>query len=560
MTTDQIEGPSWDLSGEYSGVDDALIDKDLALASDFMEQMQAINDQFGDGDVEQAQRLYRLRDQVDRVISNIAVFARCRLSVNSTDAGARALLGRLAQYQKRYAVLSEPLLQFLDSTDEGTIAEFMNAEDLAACAFELSHRRARRHTSLGLEKEQLIKGLAQDGLHAWNQLYGQISGTLVCPVDANGDSQSLGLAQASSLLLSADDAQRKAAWNGINAGWSVHEEACAAVINAISGWRLELCGQRSGTKKEHYLDQPVHMSRISRETLDTLMAVTAQYRPLAQRAAKLQARAYGKSHFGPWDLRAPAPSVSDAPVAPIPYSKALSQIADAYSEVDPSMGDFVRMMDANGWVEGTVGPNKRPGAYCTGFRKSNTPRVYMTYSGGASNVITLAHELGHAYHSWVMRDLPESQKTYGMSLAETASTFGETLVRDALLRQSTSLQARLDMVWAEMRAITGFMLNIPARFTFEQNLYEGRSARPFRPDELKQMMSDAWGQWYGDVLAEPDPMFWASKLHFHMSYISFYNFPYLFGYLFSLGVYDRRAMFGNASSRPMWLCSETRAA
>ena len=168
----------------------------------------------------------------------------------------------------------------------------------------------------------------------------------------------------------------------------------------------------------------------------------------------------------------------------------------------------------------------------------------MTYSGGSSNVITLAHELGHAYHSWVMRDLPDSQKDYGMSLAETASTFGETLVRDALLRQSKSLQARLDMVWAEMRAMTSFMLNIPARFTFEKNLCEGRKTRPFRPAELKTMMSDAWSTWYGDALSEPDPMFWASKLHFHMSYISFYNFPYLFGYLFSLGVYARRETLG----------------
>ena len=126
----------------------------------------------------------------------------------------------------------------------------------------------------------------------------------------------------------------------VNAGWTVHEESCAAVINAISGWRQEMRTQRSGEKTEHFLDQPVHMSRISRETLETLISVTEKYRPLAQRAAKLQARAYGKTHFAPWDVRAPAPSISAAPVPPIPYADALSQIADAYGEVDPSMGDF----------------------------------------------------------------------------------------------------------------------------------------------------------------------------------------------------------------------------
>jgi len=160
-------------------------------------------------------------------------------------------------------------------------------------------------------------------------------------------------------------------------------------------------------------------------------------------------------------------------------------------------------------------------------------------------VITLAHELGHAYHSWVMRDLPESQLSYGMSLAETASTFGETLVRDAMLNQADSLQTRMDVIWEDMTALIAFVLNIPTRYEFERKFYEARAERPLQPAELKSMMSEAWQHWYGDALSEPDPMFWASKLHFYISGLSFYNFPYLFGYLFSLGVYASREKFGD---------------
>ena len=170
----------------------------------------------------------------------------------------------------------------------------------------------------------------------------------------------------------------------------------------------------------------------------------------------------------------------------------------------------------------------------------------MTYTGAASQVITLAHELGHAYHSWVMRDLPLNQTGYGMSLAETASTFGETLVRDRLLQTSSSPQEKLDMLWAEMSAFTGFTLNIPVRFSFEKRFYEARSQRAMRPSELNELMSSAWQEWYGDALSEPDPGFWMSKLHFSMSYLSFYNFPYLFGYLFSLGVYYKREEMGDS--------------
>ena len=169
----------------------------------------------------------------------------------------------------------------------------------------------------------------------------------------------------------------------------------------------------------------------------------------------------------------------------------------------------------------------------------------MTYTGGASDVITLAHELGHAYHSWVMRDLPDCQRRYGMSLAETASTFGEAIVRDALIGRAGSPAEELAIVWEEASALVAFILNIPARFDFEKGFCEARAERPLRPAELNDMMSAAWGKWYGDSLAEPDPLFWASKLHFYISGLSFYNFPYLFGYLFSLGVYARRDELGD---------------
>jgi oligoendopeptidase F len=131
-----------------------------------------------------------------------------------------------------------------------------------------------------------------------------------------------------------------------------------------------------------------------------------------------------------------------------------------------------------------------------------------------------------------------------MSLAETASTFGETVVRQALVDRAETASEKLEIVWEEMAALVAFVLNIPTRFEFETRFYDARADRPLRPAELKALMSDAWTSWYGDVLEQPDPMFWASKLHFYISGLSFYNFPYLFGYLFSLGVYAQKEKNG----------------
>ncbi len=538
-----VSGPGWDLSQEYSGVDDPALQEDLQALQALLDQAAELNPQLQPADdaaVAAAQQIAKLRDSAAVLLANVSTFANCLLSVDAKHGGAQMLNGTLQGYRKQFGDVFEAWSQFIDGATAEQIESYLSDPDVAPSAFQVHHGRARSHEKLSLAEESLVNGLSQDGIHAWGRLYDQIAGSLQCEVLVGNETRSMGLAQTSGLLMSAQDSQRQAAWQAINQAWQAHEESCTAGINAIAGWRLEMCKQRSREQPVHFLDAPVHMNRIGRATLDTLLQVAADNKALSQRAAALQARAYGKSGFGPWDLRAPAPVLGGADSGAISFEQAVEVIASAYGEVHPDMAEFVRMMVRERWVEGTIGPNKAPGAHCTGFAKSRTPRVYMTYTGGQSDVITLAHELGHALHSWVMRDLPESQRSYGMSLAETASTFGETLVRDALLAQSTSAQQRLDILWEEMSALTAFMLNIPTRFEFERNLYTARQQRPLRVQELKDMMAEAWRAWYGDALAEPDEMFWASKLHFYISGLSFYNFPYLFGYLFSLGLYARR--------------------
>ncbi len=561
----EIQGPAWDLSTEYASPDAPELQRDLDRATALMDEMEALAPALVDagassvagaslaagassaagslsaaGAIPAAQGMRKLADEAEVLLRNVGVFANCLLSVDSCDEAAQVLNGRLQNYRQRYADLLQPLTQFCDLADEPTIDAYLGDPQVAPSAFLVRHARERRHELLSLPEEGLVNGLSQDGIQAWGNLYDQLSGTLSCKVLVDNEHREMGLAEASGLLQKPDDRLRRNAWQAINEAWEGHEETCAAAINAIAGWRLELCRKRSLRRPVHFLDAPVHMNRIHRDTLEALLQVSAEHREMAQRAARLQAAAYGKTAIGPWDSRAPAPVISEDQGPGIAFADAIRLIADAYAGVHPEMGDFVHMMVRNRWIEGSRGNSKRPGAYCTGFAKSRTPRVYTTFTGGASDVMTLAHELGHAYHSWVMRDLPESQRSYGMSLAETASTFGETLVRDAMLQQAGAPQARLEVAWEDMSALVTFVLNIPTRFEFEKGFYERRQERPLRPAELKSLMSEAWNTWYGDAVSEPDPMFWASKLHFYISGLSFYNFPYLFGYLFSLGLYARR--------------------
>lgn len=169
----------------------------------------------------------------------------------------------------------------------------------------------------------------------------------------------------------------------------------------------------------------------------------------------------------------------------------------------------------------------------------------MTWNGAISNVITLAHELGHAWHNWVMKDMELFETYYPSTLAETASIFAETLVRDALFEQAETDAERMQIAWQEAERAAAFLNNIPARFEFEKRLAEGRKEGYLSASELTSMMESSWKQWYGDSISGYDSMFWASKLHFSISGLSFYNYPYLFGYLFSLGVYAQKDKMGS---------------
>ena len=557
----KLHGEAWDLASEYPASDAPEVERDLTALAGLLAEVEqrsgvlapdaSPDAAHGQDPIGEARAVFALLEEAQRLLHDLHAYAECVLSVDSQDEPAQALRGRLQGVQKRFAQAEAPLEQFLELAADAVVERFLEADAVAPARFQVLHARKRRHEVLPLAQETLASALAQDGIHAWGRLYDQLAGTLTCRVTVDGEESELGLAAASALLLRPDDALRERAWRAVNGAWEQHEESCAAAINAIAGWRLEMCRRRSAPaaakrpSEVHFLDAPVHANRIERATLETVLGVAEEGRALARRAALLQARAYGKPRYGAWDLRAPAPTGGNGG-GEIPYSAAIELIAEAYGRVHPRMGEFVHTMARRRWIEGTVGDRKRPGAYCTGFRKSRTPRVYMTYTGGTSDVIILAHELGHAFHSWAMRDLPECQRGYGMAIAETASTFGEATVRDALLRRAKTPAEQLAIVWEEAAALTSFVLNIPTRFEFERDFYTARAARPQRPAELKAMMSAAWEKWYGDCLAEPDPLFWASKLHFYISDLSFYNFPYLFGYLFSMGVYAQRDAFGEA--------------
>ena len=528
----------WQNQHIYPSLDSCVLEADMSLAraslaelSGFIEGLAGVQ---GNQPARQDfLREVRLRARRIREIGwNIAVLAACTGSQDARDPLAKQLASRARALNADLFKTLAPIEDLMLGLPEAEFEQLMQDPLLGEEEYRLRHERRLQDQRLPVEAEQLVIGLGTDGLHAWGNLYNDLVGKIRLVIDG----REMGLAEASNLLSSPDRALRKEAFDAISAGWEGEQETVAAILNALNGWRLELSRQRGKVRTLDALDLSCHQSHIERVTLDTLMQETWQARGLGQRALGLMARRLGIEELGPEDLFAPPPASSHRS---IPFEEAIEIIALAFTGFDPEMGEFARMMAERGWIDAAPTPNRRTGAYCTKFADPVEPRVFITYAGTMDNVITLAHELGHAWHNWLIRDLPMSQRSYPMTLAETASIFAETLVRSALFEQAQSAEERQAIAWAEADGAATFLVNIPARFDFEQALVAEREQGYVSSARLKALTDEAWGRWYEKSLSRYHPMFWAAKAHFSIAGFGFYNYPYLFGYLFSLGVYQQ---------------------
>ncbi|MBT3525883.1 MAG: M3 family oligoendopeptidase [Bdellovibrionales bacterium] len=484
---------------------------------------------------EQLKSLQKLMiTQLDDAVKMHTLFSYTHM-VLSTDAksiAAQEMMSRLMQLGTSYDQASKSLELYLIRCEQEVIEVLLDHPEVQQYRFSIEQDRKERDFLLNLEQEKMASSLAQSGLFAWGNLYNSLTGTIQCDVDG----EKMGLARAANLLSSPNSKKRKDAWSAIQASWVVHEESAAAIVNALNGWRWENNRLRSQIRERHYLDVSCSQSRIERDTLEAILSSTYEMRGVGQRALNLMSKNLSLDKLGPWDLFAP-PKIEGEEELLYEFPEAISMIEVAFSDFDPEMGKFARMMYDKGWIDGRESDSRTTGAYCTSLPIVKEPRVFITYKGSLDNIITLAHELGHAYHNWVMRDLPFLDHHYSMTLAETASIFAETLFRDYFLGKSQSREEKLKISWADADSASAMLNNIPARYEFERNFVELRKEQFVPAPKLKEVMKGAWEKWYGDSLQSYDEMFWASKGHFSMAGIGFYNYPYLFGYLFSLGLY-----------------------
>lgn len=381
------------------------------------------------------------------------------------------------------------------------------------------------------ELEDLTADLGINGISAWSRLYFTTMGNLKFTyTDPESGPTEVPMAQLNNLLAGPDRARRIAASEGAGQTFEEHQHLYAGALNAISGTRHVLNKRR---EVEDFLEPSLQQSRIRPDTLRALMAAIEDRLPFAREVFRFRSERLGIDDPGWVDLRAPLPLGNKS--GP-PWEDGVRLISGAFNAVYPGLGAFFDELVDKQWVDHTPRPGKRPGGFCTGSLMTRESRIFMTYKDTLNDVLTLAHEAGHAWHSRVLSDTRVLASQYPMTLAETASTLAERMLTEGVMLDSgIEDTAKLIILDAEIEHMLAFLLDLPIRFRFEEAVYERRRTGTLSPGELCDLMRETQRTVFGEVMSEgrEDPWFWASKMHFYINQVQFYNYPYTFGYLLS---------------------------
>ncbi len=530
---------SWDLSSyfpEFNGPEMRRFKDELArdIAS-LKAEAAALPPLISDSAASWERILLRNEDILQR-ISHLGSYIGC---LASSDARNEAYLKEEAELVGMRAELGKLRIEFLRAikeTEEETFTAFVARPPLDGAQNYLNRMRQEARRAMTPEKEILATDLGVDGIQAWGRLYDTISSKLEFDMLLpHGNRQRLPISQRRSLLEDPDRRVRKAAFEGGNAAWQSIEDMAAAALNAIAGTRLTLNRHR---RVDHFLEIALFQAAITRKTLDAMFEALSSRFEVPRKILRLKAKLLARPSLAWFDVGAPLDLPSQEKLS---WENATSLVGKSFKRAYPALGKFFeQQVVGKNWVDWEPRTGKRPGGFCTSSMLTKESRIFMTYNQSLGDVLTLAHESVHAYHAALMRDIRPYGRGYPMTLAETASTFGEQVLMNGILDDPDISQAqKASILDIETGHAAVYLLDIPIRYEFEKALYEERAGGPLSVSRLKELMVDTQRKIFDDVLevGAEDPYFWASKLHFYITGITFYNFPYTFGYLLSRALY-----------------------
>ncbi|HRL00298.1 MAG TPA: M3 family metallopeptidase, partial [Trichococcus flocculiformis] len=350
-------------------------------------------------------------------------------SADVSDLNASAIHARIIQLYSKLTIIQTTLKKKITAIEENDWTLLVKMPAFSALAFALSEWRQQGSRLLSDKEEALLANLRVDGFNGWSAHYDTLVSFIKIPFEeADGTLNELSAGQAMNRMYAdPDPSVRRKIFVEWEKAWGYLAPAFADTLNHLQGFRL---ADFEAHQDEDFLVEPLRYNRIKRETLDTMwQAISANKQPFLSFLDR-KAALMGKDRLAWYDVDAPV-SLGSFQSKTFSFDEAVDYIIEHFASFGPKLADFSLDAVKNRWVEAENRSGKRPGGYCEDYPESKESRIFMTFTGSASDMSTLAHELGHAFHSHVMRDLPDLNTRYAMNVAETASTFAETIISAA---------------------------------------------------------------------------------------------------------------------------------
>ena len=481
--------------------------------------------------------LVKLEDYIKKysklteLISKIGAFIELSISVNTKDTEAL-----------RYSDIFEKKLTYIVEAStklERYISSIDNIEDiiekselLKAHEYVLKNIVEQSKYLLSDKEESIIANMKNTGSNAWSKLKDNLISSLMVEIKENGEIKEYPLTVVLNMAEDKSAEVRKRAYEAEIASYKKVEEGVAAALNGIKGEVITVCDFR-GYKSP--LEKTLLDSRMDEESLNAMLDAMKESLPVFRKYLRRKAEMLGHKNGLPfYDLYAP---VSNADMK-FTYDEGAKFVVKNFRTFSDNLGDFAQKAIDNNWIDVEPREGKVGGAFCAGLHFIGESRILLNYGGSFGDVVTMAHELGHGFHGECLKNEAILNSEYPMPIAETASTFCETIIKKAAIKEADKDEA-LAILEAEICDCTQVIVDIYSRFLFEKSVFEARKESALTVEQIKEIMLEAQREAYGDGL-DPEylhPYMWAWKPHYYDADYNYYNFPYAFGLLFAKGLY-----------------------
>ena len=517
----------WNLEPIYKGFDDsayaadfAALERKVAAYGDFVKEMDTLA-------VEDALcRGIALEEDLEALAGKLAGFASLCQSANTRDAQAGSQMGRIMAL---FSLCAAPQAAFRSwAAGVENLMELVRGNAfLSDYAFFFENiADSSRYLLSGLG-EEIMARMSLSGGSAWSDLQQYLTSTV--PVSYNGETTNLSTIRN---LAYEDDGQvRKSAYEAELACYERIADSIAFALNSIKLETINDCQLRGYASP---LERTLKHSHMTRQTLDAMLGAMDEYLPKFWQYLKAKANALGHENGLPWyDLFAPMGKSSTKFTA----QDARDYLVELFAGFDSELSEMVAAAFDNAWIDFYPRDGKAGGAFCAGVECLGESRILTNFQGSFSDVVTLAHELGHAFHNQCIRDHRILNHDYSMPVAETASTFNECVVMAAAIEKAADKQELLNLIESQLQDATQIICDIYSRYRFEAAVFAKREQEFMGADALCALMTQAQKESYGDGLDQNvmHPYMWVCKSHYYGP--TFYNFPYAFGGLFARGLY-----------------------